>query len=36
LGRENPEYTPKQARKFLEKLAGSLKKQIQNNEGKIK
>ena len=33
---KNPEYTPKQAKKFLEKLAGSLKKQIQNNEGKLK
>ena len=31
---KNPEYTPKQAKKFLEKLAGSLKKQIQNTEGK--
>ena len=29
---KNPEYTPKQTKVFLEKLAGDLKKNIQNNK----
>lgn len=31
----NPNYTPKQAKKFLESIANQYKKQIQKNGGDI-
>ncbi len=33
--KQNPDYTPEQAKVFLEKLAGDLKKDIQNNKNKL-
>ena len=33
--KQNPDYTPEQAKVFLEKLAGDLKKDIQNNKNQL-
>jgi hypothetical protein len=36
LGRKNPEYTPKQARKFIEAVAKRYKDIIRKNDGVVK